>query len=157
MWIKAIHIILASLVYFSSIGVTLNKHFCKGELKNVALIQKAKSCDSSQCEWKDHFLNLNLPLDEPKSCCTDPGLDKEDNHQKDCCNEESEYIQVEVVNTYTDGINLYSVAAPIVYFIISSLDTEWTDYPTGAQWSFLHFHPPALYRDLPVLLQTFLI
>jgi hypothetical protein len=157
MWIKAIHITLAILVYFSSIGVTLNKHFCKGELKNVALITKAKSCEGI-CHTSSNLPMIAVPVKEHSSCCANdtPEADENDTH-KGCCEEESEYVQVEVVQTITKSADLLQLI-PAVFVLIPSLQVLLpADLPLGIQWQFLNFHPPSLTFDRSVLFDTFLI
>lgn len=154
---KAIHIFLAIIVYLSSIGVTLNMHFCKGELKNVSLITKAEECNKKDCtahKEKDYSL-LGINTDQlPKSCCEKAD---QDTQAKGCCDDRTEYLSLDSEFTTPDIVTLYDVLPVLLVLypeLFSSLNSAIT---SGAQWSFLHFHPPLLTKDIPILVQSFLI
>jgi len=60
---RVISLLLAFLLGFTSVGYSIDLHFCQGHLKSVALIGKAKSChemedDSIQQPFKP-VLNEN--------------------------------------------------------------------------------------------------
>ena len=59
---------LAALLLFSTLGITLNKHYCLGRLQSVALFQKDKSCsdkDMPCCENEQEVLIVdNLKIQD---------------------------------------------------------------------------------------------
>jgi len=132
-------------------------HFCKGELKNVSLITKAKECNKKDCkshQASDYSL-LGVNTDQlPKSCCDGPA---EEAPTKGCCDDTTEYISLDSEFTAPDIVTLYDVL-PVLLVLHPEIFSSLTSTVTGgAQWSFLHFHPPLLTKDIPVLVQSFLI
>lgn len=154
---KTIHISIAIVMYLSSIGVTLNMHFCKGELKDVSLFARAKECTKKDCtahKEKDYQL-LGINTDQlPKSCC-----DKAEDEKpaKGCCDDKSEYHALDSEFTAPDIMTLYEVLPVLLVFYPEFLSSFNSTITSGVQWSFLHFHPPLLTKDIPVLVQSFLI
>ncbi len=69
---------LALLIGVPHIGLALDAHYCKGELKSIALFGKAKSC---------HELDLHP---EKQGC---PYHSQGDQHEDDCCHNEHYFIK----------------------------------------------------------------
>lgn len=46
---KILHLFVASILLFSTIGVVINKHYSGGELFSTALFVEAESCCASSC------------------------------------------------------------------------------------------------------------
>jgi hypothetical protein len=79
------HILLAILVYLSSLGVALNKHYCRESLKDVALFLPAKSCrhealSASSC-------GASCPFHQYHS--------DEDPREDGCCEDTTQYLKVD--------------------------------------------------------------
>ena len=49
MFRKILHISVVALLLLATVGISLNKHFCNGELKAVSLFKSAKSCCGEGC------------------------------------------------------------------------------------------------------------
>ncbi len=134
---KALHIILALLLFISSTGVVLHQHYCQNELKSAALFVAAKSC----------------AMDRPtKSCPLHPAMAIT---KKGCCDDRTEYLQTDeekltapVTVDLTDFPALYCALLVVLQIDLPVADTKSLHY--------LHYKPPILIRDLPVSLQTFL-
>ncbi len=69
---------LALLIGVPHIGLALDAHYCKGELKSVSLFGKAKSC---------HELDLHS---EKQGC---PYHSPGEQHEDDCCHNEHHFIK----------------------------------------------------------------
>jgi len=110
---------MALLIFFSSLGLSLDVHFCQGKFKRANLFGVAKTCQ----EVKDCLVKCGQ---QKTSCHTDRTCSKEDTH-KGCCSNSSfefdldldvfEVIQIEINKiqkqflttcTYTYGFNLES-------------------------------------------------
>ena len=69
--IKILHVSLAVLLVISTMGVTVEKHYCMGKLKSMAIFQQADNCfggTSKMTELKDLTIH--------RSCLnTDEALD----------------------------------------------------------------------------------
>jgi hypothetical protein len=74
------YITLAFLLFFSSTGLLMNKHYCQDQLKSVAFFAKAKTCQHTK----------EIP------CLVHGTMTVPDEDSKDCCNNESEYLKADV-------------------------------------------------------------
>ncbi len=131
---KIFHIILALSVFFSTTGILMGKHFCKQEMLPTEVVANPKSC----CQGKD-------------TC----GM-KEGGCEKDCCSHEFEYFhsdQDKLVQTF----ELPTLHQPsLVDAILLSFDIEIPSFDHNTL-RFQAYRPPIVQRNIPVLLQTFLI
>ncbi len=153
---RVFHISLAILVYLSSIGFSLNRHFCKNELKSVSILLPAATCVQLGCTSAEHLRPVVLvePEHKPGSCCK---KQTEPVRPGDCCQDVREYLQLDPLVKIQDHVDSFGLqqATPAVALILS----VWllpAAQPHGLQWEFLHFRPPLLIRDIPVLVRCFL-
>ena len=131
--IKAIsNILLAVVLLVTSMGVTVNKHYCMGQLKDVSVFHEAESC-------------MKTMKMEMKGGCS-----------MHCCENITEEFKVEDFNKANFTTNLaaeYSLLAVITYVLIDfdliSLAESYTHY--------LNYKPPLIELDIPVLVQSFLL
>jgi hypothetical protein len=165
MIIKGLHISLAILVYFSSIGVTLNKHYCKGVLQRVALFVDNHECTGacSKSSTVDYtLLGIKDVFQEELPPCCAKALEKnnpQDEEKKNCCEEEVEYVQVEVQSEINNSEfqSLKKVLPVILFFYLQDHTYGSSLFTSSPQWTFLHFDPPIMDTDLSILFQSFLI
>ena len=151
MILKIVHIGLASLIFFSSMGITVHKHFCHNELKTVQLYGKAKSC--KEVKKKERF---------PKLCC----IGKIATHSTETCplnteNEPCKHCEdvveflvlddiIELPN-YLFQVNEFKVYTPILVLEFARLQLN---YPTPI---YQNYKPPLPFKqDFSILYQTFL-
>lgn len=123
---------LASLVLIASIGVTINSHWCMGEVKSVAFFVKANPC---------------------KAC-------GESHHERKngCCEEKSVVLKgkvsaAQVVKSTVQinpSFNLIGVILPVLYLAIDA-DSAVTSSHLA------HYKPPLIEHDITLLVQSFLI
>jgi len=138
---------LALLMFFTSLGIAVDKHFCQGELKHVSFWSKAKSChqiaQQSHCNSKSSTCSMATAMQN--SC------------QKDCCNNELMYVSFDTNGVETSVTELFF--KPVLsdflpsYSTITLLFTEYKSFVSLYQ----HYKPPLLNRDIPVLIQSFLL
>ncbi len=73
-----------------SAGVTVNRHFCMGELKSVAIFGEAEKCHQDQAKPRCPFHPAPADATEGK--------------KKGCCDDEHEFVQIDdQEQTVTDG------------------------------------------------------
>ncbi len=129
-------ILLSLLLLASSTGITYAKHFC-GDFEmmaEVTLGEKSLSC--------------GMVMED--TACED-----EDAADHDCC--DNEYTQVDVDDNFAQSsfnLNFHQpfIAAFVSVFILQENIVEnKTPDLLGA------YYPPPLYKDIPVLYETFLI
>ena len=139
MLLRSVNIILALLVFISSSGLVLNKHYCMNELKNTALFFKAKSCH-------EESPMANCPMHKHMAS----------SEKKDCCNDETEYIKSEVdqIQTIADGLSLKHLFQPGIFWTPLSIDSP-TFYKQLIHY--LNYKPPLLACGLWVRFQALLL
>lgn len=132
---KIFHIILAISVLFSTTGILMGKHFCKKEMQAEKFLAKTKSCCQSSST----------------TCSSENG-----GCDKDCCSNEYEYFQSDQVKL-AQSIDLPSLNKPaLVATLLLVFDIEIPSFDNNTR-QFQAYRPPIVERDIPVLLQTFLI
>ena len=123
---KLINTLLVAVLLVATTGVTLNKHYCMGKLKSIAVNEHAEHCFEGEDE------------------------------QMPCCQEISEELRVEEITTtvfdFDATPHLYELA--IVNFVL--LNNSYYDAQVEKP-TFLIYDPPLPDRDIPVLIQSFLI
>lgn len=131
-------IILSLLVILSSMSFTLNVHMCMGEIDSIALLQESKSCEMStqQAPCANHDLHNSQPT------------------KKDCCEDHSFFVegQDELAKTASFGMpDLHFVA--VLYAVAAYLFAQ----PSIVTTFYKDYSPPLIERDIPVLVQSFLL
>lgn len=124
---KIANVSLALLLLVATTGVTLNKHYCMGRLKSIAVFEAAHSCSENGAE-------------DPMPCCKDV----------------SEQMKVNEITKvsfdFKSAPDLYPVAV-ICFFVLSQdLLSVKNEKPQHRFYS-----PPLPDQNLQVLNQNFLI
>lgn len=123
---KIANISIALVLLVATTGVTLNKHYCMGRLKAVALFQSANTC-------------ADEGMTDPMPCCEDV----------------SEELKVENLTKasfdFKSSPELVQLAAFQHAFLVVIISNK-KERP-----SFQNYSPPPSDRDIPVLIQSFLI
>lgn len=89
--LRLLHTLLAILVLLGSAGVTVNRHFCMGELKSVAIFGEAEKCHKEQT--KAHCPFHPAPQEETEG------------KKKGCCDDESELVQIDDQEQLTPDVS----------------------------------------------------
>ncbi len=94
------NIILSFVVFFSTTGVVLNRHYCQSHVRKTALFVTPQSCHAQQVSPPCH-------LGASKHC----SLDDEDNG---CCHDDSEYVHTDQVKVFqTPAVWVLPVFKPV--------------------------------------------
>ena len=130
--LRLLHILLATLVLFGSAGVTVNRHFCMGELKAVAIFGEAEKCHKDQAK---------------KQCPFHPApVEEETEGKKGCCDDESELVQIDDQEQTTVEALPVLVALPADF--PPRLFSHLPLHPRPRKKSrYEHYHPPPLIPD----------
>lgn len=138
---------MAFLLFFTSVGFSVDMHYCNGELKSSNLFGKAKSCHEIGQGMKNCPHHKKM-LEAKKA--NDTKLSK-----KGCCSNQTVHFQF-------DQDQQQEVHSSVVfnkqlqYFVIALVDTFLN---TGTQISeksvYAQYKPPLVPRDIYVLLETF--
>jgi hypothetical protein len=135
-------IMLSALVLLSSTSFTFGMHFCMGQLESIALFSGAEPCEmatqKSPCATDKH----------------DPDCEHQQVTKKGCCED-----QTVVIEGHEDLTQVTKVAVPdfqmiaVLYAVVSFLFSA----PAVDYYSYNDYSPPLIERDIPVLVQSFLI
>lgn len=136
---------LVVLVLVSSMGIIVDMHYCNNELKSFSFIGKAKPCHEpslKQCPFHNKIL----------------GNKKNDSsvNKKGCCENKTKFFhsdQDQQIQTFdyelTRPFQLFIGAYINAFFISSGIEKEIL--------AFTRYKPPIIQRDIPVLIQSFLL
>lgn len=138
---------MALLVLVTSTGISVDQHFCRGELKSVALIGKAHSCHE---------------VDAPKKCKhhasgNDVASEAEQQGKNKCCENKRSFVksdqdlfnagmEIEMTNVAVELAFHYTVESDVSFEVLS--DKEYCSYSDP---------PPLLIRPLYILHESFLL
>ena len=141
MGLRILYILLASILFLSTVGITINKHYCKEQLRSAALWLVPKSCHETK------NVDSNLPScpfhaqkqDKPKCCSDESDYVKSDTQQHITTND------FELVNsTVNTFISIHNFKNQLFTFIES-------------EYALYCFHPPPKQTSRTILYQQFLI
>ena len=140
-----ISLTLAFLMFLTSAGFSIDMHFCGKQLKSFSLTGKAKNCfelaKTSKCP-KHQKVALATPECEMS--------------KKDCCHNKTLHLQADLTpdipaNDFLISTQLQDV---VVAFVTTFLECQ----PVIAlEPSYVHYKPPLIPKDIPILVQSFLL
>ena len=145
---RYIAILLAFLMFFTSIGYVLDIHYCRGHIKSISFLGEAPSChqvlQSSQqisCPFHQQMMmeNANCSIDE-----------------KDCCENKTFHIEVDK-DLQIQTIDLPTLHQHFEIAFTASLALFQKNDFSQTLVIFEHYKPPLLFWNLPVLIQSFLL
>ena len=128
-------LVLAILMLCTSVGFSIDLHFCKGELKSFSLLGEAESCHTMK-----------------KSCPHHENMMVADKSEKDCCSNKT--IEIDDLDSdfnITTDVQLTDLQLKFVTSFIS------LSPPRVVKSMFLEKHNPLPPIDIYVLLERFLI
>lgn len=133
---------LAGLLLFGSVGLPVNRHFCGGELKSVAIFGAAEKCHKEQAKPHCPF--------HPAPAATEAGK------QKGCCDDEHELVQVDdqqqtVADALPALVAILPVFPPLRFHYLAP-------HPRPRKnTNFENYRPPPLVQDVVREFQVFRI
>jgi len=143
---RILHIILAFLIFVSSVGFTLNSHFCQNTLQSVAIFFVPENCHDRAAS--------HCAMAATKSCCSKKKTSCEASEDKDCCKDTSQFAKADIdftpftMNDFQLNLPVFAHISPISHAIKTIL--------TDQLIRFNSYIPPPLIRNLPLLFQSFL-
>ena len=140
---RTILLTLALLVLVSSTGFTMAMHLCAGELRGLSLFGEAAACLMEQEKTE------SLPA------CHKP-VEKET--QKDDCCSDQQFI-LEGLDVTSDSKLIITSQSPDIKFLaaVNLVLLQLYTSQTELKPTFALYIPPPFVRDIPVLVQSFLI
>lgn len=140
---------LACLMLASSLNISIDMHYCKGELKSIALFGKAKSCHE--------------PAKNKKICPHHQKLQKEGNEEalakKDCCKNRGLHINADIdEQVKVQELSAESrISLQFAVAFLNAFGAENAFKPATKLPVFERYKPPLISRDIPVLNESFLL
>ncbi len=139
---------LALLMFVTSVGFSIDMHYCQGQLKSFCFFGKAESCHEMAETTPIKICPHHQKMMVQKEGCS---IDK-----KDCCKNRTLHIQSDQdLQVQTSNLILDKQLQQFVIAYVMAFITDF-DLKTGTP-SFAHYKPPLIWRDIPVLNQTFLL
>lgn len=135
---------LIFLVFLSSVGFTVDMHFCSNELKSISFIGKAKPCHEhslNQCPF--HKKMMKQSADGSKVA-------------KNCCENKTFHFQSDQdqqIQTFD-----FQITQPAQLFLAVYVELFFTNSSNNKDIiAFTRYKPPIIPRDILVLIQSFLL
>ena len=135
---KNINILLGLWLLLVSCGIDIDYHYCRGELSNIALFKKAKSC---------HDLKLN-------TCSAHATTSPESENTDDCCDNERTFIKLDSEHISLDYSTYFSQCPTLVSDINNIVYYKPRHTLISA---FNNYRPPPLIFDFSITYQSFLL
>ena len=139
---------MAALMFLTSVGFTVDMHYCQGNIKSFSFFGKAKNCYE--------LANLPTPCQAHKKTKPPPTNGGIYIDKKECCHNKSVYFHADLNQRTQSADFVLSQSfqpffAAFVYVFLPNkfVETNMT--------SFAFYTPPPIPRDISVLLQTFLL
>ena len=140
---------MAILVFVSSTGFSIDLHYCQGQIKSFSLIREAESCH--QKAEKEHCKKQQKPCHAAQSNSDELGKCK-----KNCCSNKT--IKVEsnddakkLQTTELSQKQIKFLTAFVQVFLLEKIDLSKIIVPH------LNYIPPLLNKNIPILIQSFLL
>jgi len=136
---KIFSLVMALLILITSVGFSLDIHYCNGQLKSVSFFGKAKSCHDNSVQ---------------KSCSHHKELQKDN----DCCENRTFVFQSDLDKDLDSKVFTLPVTKELSSFIVAFTIVSLNLYPkfeTNIIESY--YSNPIIHRDIYVLFETFLI
>ena len=137
-------LLLVALMLFSTVGFSLDMHFCQGKLVSSSFFGDAPNC-LEKAGLKNTKVCANhktpsSPSFKKKSCCEDKLLHFQSD--QDLNTQKTDFV-------ISPQLQVFLTAYVLVF-------TDWTSFKAETP-RFSLYKPPLLRRDIPVLVQSFLL
>jgi hypothetical protein len=150
MLIKALHIILALNVLFSSTGLTAFEHLCRMKGRTASLFIPSQNC----CEKKRA---AEVACHKTKCCSIKEAAKNASFERKPCCEDKSQFFKLKtnVTEARTLPVSDFNIQPLFAGAIFS--DAGFHIFPFNQKTlRFYQYKPPPLNADIRALIQSFL-
>ncbi len=136
---------LAVLILFTSISISVDLHYCRGQLKSFNLMGKAKSChEVANPESCPHHVAIKTPRPSPHC------LEKEG-----CCS--NAIFHVQLLQDIPQMGKDFEEKGTCPFILKPSILTASDKQEFFPVIPYQFYKPPLIYRDIPILVQSFLL
>ncbi len=155
---RFIALTLAFLIFVTSGSFAIDVHYCGGQIKSFNLFGKAALCSedmqeisSPEKEDCDHHCHMTTESDHTCS--------SSEEEENDCCQNKTFYFQSDQDQQLCVPANISLVPTDLVPQFIMAYAAVFFGCDFSSQrdeFSLIQYSPPLIYRDIPVLVQSFL-
>jgi len=140
---------MAFLMFFTSVGFSIDMHFCQDKMKSFSLFGKAKNCyELTNVKMPDGDSSVKESILPGKTTCSVK--------RKNCC--ENKTLKFELDTDSEVQLSSFLISKElqdfVVAYVLVFIKSTCTDQ---VQTSFEHYNPPIISKDIPVLFETFLL
>jgi len=146
---RKVALILAFLMFSSTVGLSVDLHLCQDKIKSFSLFGKAKNCyELVSHNTTKNCLHREKPSDPLNGCSID---------KKNCCSNGA--FQFKSYSNQHFCNSSIVINEKITQFVIAFIDTFYFSNNLVERFSnhFVLYKPPLKPRDTLVLFQTFLL
>lgn len=144
---RIVAFLLAILVLVTSVGFSVDMHFCQDDFKSFSLIGKAKNCHDVAIK-KSTCKHHKATVQQEKPC---EKLDK-----KDCCENRTLTLDADQ-DQQLQNVD-FTLSKQVEQFVTAFIYAFYKDkFTEEADIFFANYRPPLIQKDIPVLIQSFLI
>lgn len=140
---KTMALIWAILVFVTSVGVSVDMHFCQDKLKSYSFFGKAKNCHELAAQPVGCKHHPKLPQQhriKKKACCSNKSVV----YQLD---QDKQILDVDIIDIAKEQLFVYCRGSKVLWEVQENLSLD----------KFLYYKPPLLRKNIPVLIQSFLL
>ena len=139
---RVLSLFLAFTVLVGSVGVTVNRHFCMGELKSLTLFGEPASCE------------MHPPTTKPPCPLHGEGQQAA-NEKKGCCDDEAQFLSWDDDRQVSEIAPLPPLAGLIPVLPPTNFSERALHLRAAALPLFRNYRPPPLVIDVPSRWQVF--
>ncbi len=140
---------LALLVLMTSVGWVLDMHYCAGELKSVSWLGKAKTCHEQAMTKSNEGCPHHQKMMQMQT--NEWSADK-----RDCCENKTVYVHADQdVDAQPIQVLQDKQFQQFLFAYLSVFQASQS--VTNHDQAYYQYRPPFIARDIPVLVQSFLL
>lgn len=146
-------------MFFTSIGFSLDMHYCQDEIQSISVFGKAKSCDklaNHHCDQTTRSCHKSNKNNNSALSSCDSQISGNE-CDRDCCHNKS--IQLENLDENSLSASYISLELNQIQFVLAFVSSFY--YPTIFKelrvTEFSKYRPPLIERDLQLLFQSYLL
>jgi hypothetical protein len=149
-------LLMSVLMLVSSSGVAMDMHYCQDELKSVRLIVDAPTCHDQAAKAEKPACHKKAKEGTEKKCHKAVSDPQDETCENDCCSHEVIHAQLDADLLKSEWNQLENFSQITQLFLSTFILTYNSNYDTGIV-QYRHYKPPLPDKDIPVLIQSFLI
>lgn len=146
--LKFTAIFLMAFMLISSIGISVDVHYCKDEFKSFAFFGEAKSCHETKAKSTCHHTKM--------ASANEDAQNKDSNKKADCCHNDHhtfENLDLDAPNPELNSLSNFQLKFISIFFVTLSESF----YANIVQKDFKAYKPPLFQDNILLLFQVFRI